>query len=50
MEMSGEFTSLEAEDMAAPFNINIHMEKDKYENQNERQGRWDCIEPQPEGC
>jgi hypothetical protein len=26
--------SLEAEDLAAPFNINIQKEKVKYENQN----------------
>jgi len=34
VELSGDDCSLEAEDAAAPFNVNIQMEKDRYENQN----------------
>jgi hypothetical protein len=45
----GDFVILDAEDTAAPFNVNFHKETDKYENQNERQGwrgscRITCVE------
>jgi hypothetical protein len=32
---------LEAEDAASSFNVNTEKENDKYESQNERQGRRD---------
>jgi hypothetical protein len=31
--------SLEAEDAVSPLNVNTEKENDKYESQNERQGR-----------